>query len=137
MDMPEGMLGYSRAPFYAINTAEMKEFVDKYYKKHNEWPSDWACMIYDGMIALTTAMKKANSAKSEDVVKVLGGLKFDSLRGPRYLRSEDHQANVGIYVGYTAPDPKFKGFLVLKDVTEVAAESAWLPVAEVQKLQPK
>jgi ABC-type branched-subunit amino acid transport system substrate-binding protein len=135
--MPEGMLGYGRCPFYAVNTLAMREFSDKYYKKYNEWPSDWACMIYDGLIVLTTAMEKANSAKSEDAVKVLGGLKFASLRGPRFIRAEDHMANVGIYVGYTAPNPKFKGFLVLKDVTEVPAEKAWLPVAEVIKLQPK
>ena len=32
--------------------------------------------------------------------KALDGLKWNSLRGPRYIRAEDHMANVGIYVGY-------------------------------------
>jgi len=137
MDMPEGLLGYSRCPFYAVQTPDMQVFAEKYYKKHNEWPSDWACMAYDGLIALTTAIKKANSAKSEDVVKVLGGLQFESLRGARYLREEDHMANVGLYVGYTAKDPKYEGFLILKDVVEVPAEKVWMPVEEVKKLQPK
>lgn len=135
-DMPEGLLGYTRCPFYAVNTLDMQLFVDKYHKRYDEWPSDWALMAYDGMLALTTAMKKANSTKSVDVVKVLGGLRFESLRGSRYIRAQDHMANVGIYVGYTAKDPKYKKFLILKDVVEVPAEKVWLSVEELKKIQP-
>jgi branched-chain amino acid transport system substrate-binding protein len=137
MDMPEGLLGYSRCPFYAVPTLDMQVFAEKYNKKYNEWPSDWACMAYDGMVALTAAIKKANSARSEDVVKVLGGLRFESLRGARYLREEDHMANMGLYVGYTAKNPKYEGFLVLKDVVEVPAEKVWMPVDKVLEMQPK
>jgi branched-chain amino acid transport system substrate-binding protein len=137
MDMPEGLLGYTRCPFYAVPTLDMQVFSEKYYKKYNEWPSDWACMAYDGLVALSAAIKKANSAKSEDVVKVLGGLRFESLRGARYLREQDHMANVGLYVGYTAKDPRYKGFLILKDVIEVPAEKVWMPVAKVKEMQPK
>ena len=137
MDMPEGLLGYTRCPFYAVPTLDMQVFAEKYYKKYNEWPSDWACMAYDGLVALAAAIKKAGSAKSEDVVKVLGGLRFESLRGARYLREQDHMANVGLYVGYTAKDPRYKGFLVLKDVIEVPAEKVWMAVEDVKKLQPK
>jgi branched-chain amino acid transport system substrate-binding protein len=134
-DMPEGLLGYARCPYYAVNTPEMKAFADKYFKKNNDWPADWACMAYDGLIALTEAIKKANSVDSEQVVKEIGGLKFKSLRGERYIRAEDHMANMGIYVGTSAKDPNFKDFLVLKDVVEVPAEKVWMPVEEVKKLQ--
>jgi branched-chain amino acid transport system substrate-binding protein len=136
-DMPEGLLGYARCPFYAIDVIDMKTFVKKYHDKYGQWPSDWACMAYDGMLALTTAMKKANSAESEEVVKVLPGLRWQSLRGPRYIRDVDHQADVGIYVGYTGKDPKYKKFLVLKNVVEVPAGDVWLPVEKVKELQPK
>jgi branched-chain amino acid transport system substrate-binding protein len=137
MDMPEGMLGYARCAFYAIDTPQMKEFTKKYYEKYKEWPADWALMAYDGLTVLREAIKKANSTDSEQVVKVLGGLKFQSLRGERYIRAIDHQANVGIYVGYTTKDPRFKKFLIMKDVVEVPAEKVWLSEEEVKKLQPK
>ena len=137
MDMPEGLLGYARCPFYAVGTLDMKVFVEKYHNKYNEWPSDWALMAYDGMIALTTAIKKAGSIDSDKVVKALEGLRFASLRGSRYIRAEDHMANVGIYVGYTAKDPRYKDFLILKDVVEVPAEKVWLSVEELKKVQPK
>ncbi|MBI4964583.1 MAG: ABC transporter substrate-binding protein [Desulfomonile tiedjei] len=134
-DLPEDLTGYARCPFYAVDTPQMKEFSKKYFDKYKEWPADWALMAYDGMIALTEAIKKANSADSEQVVKVLGGLKFKSLRGERYIRAEDHMANVGIYVGVTTKDPNYKEFLIMKDVKEVPAEKVWLPVEEVKKLQ--
>jgi branched-chain amino acid transport system substrate-binding protein len=136
-DMPEGLLGYARCAFYAVDTPEMKTFVDKYYKKYNQWPSDWACMAYDGMLAITTAIEKAQSIDSDQVVKALEGMHWKSLRGDRYIRAEDHMANVGIYVGYTAKDPQFKDFLILNKVVEVPAEEVWLSVEEVKKLQPQ
>jgi branched-chain amino acid transport system substrate-binding protein len=134
-DMPEGLLGYARCPFYAVDNPEMKAFVKKYYDKNQEWPADWAIMAYDGLIALTEAIKKANSIDSDQVVKALEGMKFKSLRGERYIRPEDHMANVGIYVGVTAKSPDFKGFLIMKDVVEVPAEKIWLSVEQVKKLQ--
>lgn len=134
-DMPEGLLGYARCPFYAVDNPEMKAFVDQYYAKYKEWPADWAIMAYDGLIALTDAIKKAGTTDSDAVVKALEGLKFNSLRGERYIRPEDHMMNCGIYVGVTAKDPKYKDFLVMKDVVEVPAEKAWLPVEEVKKVQ--
>ena len=134
-DMPEGQLGYARCPFYAVDTPEMKAFVKKYEAKYKDLPADWAIMAYDGLIALTDAIKKANSIDSEQVVKQIGGLKFKSLRGDRFIRAEDHMANVGIYVGTTAKDPTYKDFLILKDVKEVPAEEAWLSVEEIKKLR--
>lgn len=134
-DMPEGLTGYARAPFYAIDTPQMKAFIKKYHDKYKEWPADWAIMAYDGMSALTDAIKKANSTESEKVVTVLGGLKFNSLRGERYIRDVDHMANVGIYAGVTTKSPDYKEFLIMKDVKEVPAQDVWLSVEEVKKLQ--
>ena len=69
-------------------------------------------------------------------MKALEGLSFKSLRGARYIRAEDHMANVGVYVGWTAKDPRYEGFLIMKNVVEVPAEQSWMPVEEVKKLQP-
>ncbi|MEW6531106.1 MAG: ABC transporter substrate-binding protein [Thermodesulfobacteriota bacterium] len=135
MDMPEGQLGYARAAFYAIDTPQIKEFNQKYFDKFKEWPADWAIMAYDGLIALTEAIKKVNSIDSEKVVTAIGGLKFKSLRGDRFIRAEDHMMNAGIYVGTTAKDPKYKDFLIMKDVVEVPAEEVWFSLEEVKKLQ--
>lgn len=136
-DMPEGMLGYTRCPFYAIDTPAMKEFVKKYLAKYNEYPSDWACMAYDGMVVLLTAIKKANTIDSDQLVKTIEGMHFPSLRGDRFIRAEDHMANVGLYVGTTVKDPNYKDFLIMGQVEEIPAEKVWLSVEEIQKLRSK
>jgi branched-chain amino acid transport system substrate-binding protein len=137
LDMPEGLLGYARCPFYAVNTLAMQVFTEEYHKKYHEWPSDWACMAYDGLLALTAAIRKAGTTESDSVVHALEGLRWNSLRGSRYIRAVDHQANVGIYVGYTAKDPRYKNFLILKNAVEVPAEKVWLSAKQVKELQPK
>jgi branched-chain amino acid transport system substrate-binding protein len=136
MEMPEGILGYARCPFYGIREHRMKQFVDRFYARYQKWPADFAIMAYDGLIALTEAIRKANSTDSDQVVRALEGMPFKSLRGARYIRAEDHMANVGVYVGWTAKDPKYEGFLVMKNVTEVPADMVWMPVSEVKRLQP-
>jgi len=136
-EMPEGLLGYARCPFYGVNTPQMAAFVKKYTEKYKEEPADWAIMIYDGLLALKKAVDTAKTLNSDTLVKTLEGMTWTSLRGERYIRAEDHMANVGIYVGTTAKDPKYKDFLILKDVVEVPAEKAWLPADEAKKLQPK
>jgi len=127
-EMPEGLLGYARCPFYGIRERRMKQFVDRFYAKYQQWPADWAIMAYDGLTALTEAIRKANSTDSDKVVKALEGLHFKSLRGPRYIRPEDHIADVGVYVGWTAKDKNFQDFLIMKNVVEVPADMVWMPV---------
>jgi len=136
-EMPEGLLGYARCPFYGIRERRMKQFVDRFYAKYRQWPADWAIMAYDGLTALTEAIKKANSTDSDQVVKALEGLNFKSLRGARYIRPEDHMADVGVYVGWTTKDPRFTDFLTMKNVAEVPADMVWMPVQEVKQLRPE
>ena len=60
LEMPEGLLGYARCPFYGIRERRMKQFTDQFYSKYQQWPADWAIMAYDGLLALTEAIQKAN-----------------------------------------------------------------------------
>jgi hypothetical protein len=94
-------------------------------------------MVYDGLLALKKAVDTAKTFDADKLVKTLEGMKWTSLRGERYIRAVDHMANVGIYVGTTGKDPKYKNFLILKNVTEVPAEKVWLSADEAKKLQPK
>lgn len=135
MDMPEGILGYSRCAFYAVRERRMKDFVNSFQSKYHDVPADWAIMAYDGLIALTEAIKKANTIDSDKVVQALEGLHYPSLRGDRHIRAEDHMADVGIYVGYTGKDKLFGQGLILKNVVYVPADMVWLPVDQVKKLQ--
>jgi branched-chain amino acid transport system substrate-binding protein len=135
-DMPEGLLGYDRCPPYAINQRRMKEFVEKFHARYQDWPACWAAMAYDGLLALTEAIKKAGVVDSDKVAQTIKGMHWPSLRGDRYIRAEDHMADVGVYVGMTGKDPRFPNFLILKNVTTVPGEMVWMPLDELKKLQP-
>ena len=86
-EMPEGLLGYRAMSFLWDRERRMKQFADRFYSKYQQWPADWAIMAYDGLVALTEAIQKANSTDSDQVVKALEGLSFKSLRGARYIRA--------------------------------------------------
>ncbi len=137
LDMPEGLLGYSRCPFYGSRKGVMKQFAARYYERYQDWPSDWAVMAYDGLLALAEAIRKAESLDSDKIVQAMEGMPWKSLRGSHYIRREDHMADVGVYVGYTTKDPRFEKFLILKDLTVVPAEQVWMSVDDLKKVQPR
>jgi hypothetical protein len=45
--------------------------------------------------------------------------------------------DVGVYVGWTTKDPKFRDFIIMKNVVEVPADMVWIPVQKVKKRQPE
>ena len=134
-DMPEKILGHDRCAFYSGRHQRMQDFVDRFHAKYQDWPACWAAMSYDGLIALTEAIAKAGTLDSDAVVRAFEGQPYSSIRGTRFIRAEDHMADVGVYVGWTGKDSRFDKFLILKDLTRVPADLVWLPVDEVKKLQ--
>jgi len=133
-DMVPNLYGFDRAPFYAIQNPQMKSFVQKFKTRTGEYPSSWAVMAYDGLIALRKAVEKAKSLDTEKVIDALEGLKWDSLRGPLYIRPFDHLANGGIYLGTTYKDPKYS-FFIMKDVQVLPGEDYWHLIDEIKAMR--
>jgi branched-chain amino acid transport system substrate-binding protein len=135
-DLPEGLYGYARAPFYGIvdENGEMTEaisaFVDEYVETYDAYPSDWAIMAYDAVMVLAEAAEVAGTTEGPAVAEALGGLTWDSLRGELTIRDCDHMANVGEYVGVTAYSDVYP-FPILTDVEFVPAEDVWYTCEEV------
>ncbi|MCI0610990.1 MAG: ABC transporter substrate-binding protein, partial [Anaerolineae bacterium] len=133
-DLPEGLPGYARAPFYAISTEQMQTFITKHLALTKEYPSDWAIMAYDAVYALKAAAEKAGTTDGEAMATALDDLTFQSLRGELTIRACDHMANVGEYVGTTAIDPAYP-FPILTDVQYIPAEEVWDSCEEIAKLR--
>jgi len=131
-DLPEGLPGYARAPFYAIDTEQMATFIEKHLTLTKEYPSDWAIMTYDAVYALKTAAEKAGTTEGDAMAAALDDLTFQSLRGELTIRACDHMANVGEYVGTTAHDPAYP-FPILADVQYIPAEETWNSCEEIAK----
>jgi branched-chain amino acid transport system substrate-binding protein len=133
-DMIPNLYGFDRAPFYAIQNPQMKSFVQKFKTRTGEYPSSWAILAYDGLNALRKAVEKAKSLDTEKVIEALEGLKWDSLRGPLYIRPFDHLANGGIFLGTTFKDPKYS-FFIMKDVQYLPGEDYWHLLDDIKALR--
>lgn len=131
---PEGVRGYSRAPFFAIDSETIDEFVQNYRDRYGIYPSDWAIMAYDAVKLWAEGVEEAGSLDPDELVEVLEGYEFESLRGPVTIREIDHQASVPVYSGTVTQDPDV-GFATWTDVREIPGEEVWLSEEEVQQQQ--
>ncbi|PYM11590.1 MAG: hypothetical protein DMD81_26425 [Candidatus Rokuibacteriota bacterium] len=136
-DMIEGVMGHTRAPFYAIKTKEIGDFIEKYRAKTKDYPSDWALQAYDCVSVFGQAAEAAKSLDREKIVDVLeSGRKFKTLRGDVYFRKEDHMGSVPYYAGIVKKTPAYS-FKILTDVQTFQAEQIWRPVADIEKEREK
>jgi branched-chain amino acid transport system substrate-binding protein len=133
-ELPEGIYGYARAPFYAIDTPQMDDFNTRFFERYEEYPSDWAIMIYDGVFALAAAAEAADSTEGDAVATALDDLTFTALRGDLTIRACDHMANVGEYVGISSQESEY-GIPILRDTTYVPAEDVWNTCEEIEAMR--
>lgn len=133
-DAPEGVRGYSRAPFFAIDTPQAQEFIDRYREQFDKYPSDWAIMAYDAVKLWAAGVEEAGTEEADALVDALEGFEFESLRGPFTIRPIDHQASVPVYSGTVTFTDDYD-FATWTDVNSIPGEDTWLAEEEVQELQ--
>lgn len=135
-EFPVGMRMYSRGAFYAIDTPKMKGFIDAYKKLTKKFPTCWAILSYDSVMALAAAVKKAGSFDRDAVAKALETTQFDTLRGKLSFRALDHQMNSPEYFATSYFD-KDKGFCLGKDCVVVPGDTLFRPADDVKKMREK
>lgn len=131
-DIPRGMVGLARAPFFAhMDNKMMADFVAAFKKKYGRYPSDWAVMEYDAVYALKQGIEKAGSIDSEKVKDALTGATIETTRGALPFRKIDNQLNCPSYLGVVT-DTKDYDFPIYKDLVVVSGEESWRPEAEIE-----
>jgi branched-chain amino acid transport system substrate-binding protein len=133
-DYPVNLLGYARAPFYAIDTPENRDFVKRYKAKFGSEPAEWSIMAYDGFNLWANAANKAGDFDADKVMAKIVGQPFKSLRGTFTIRTIDHQADVPEWVGVTATTSDYP-FPIFKNAQMVSGASLLMPESEVKTLQ--
>ena len=130
-DMPNGVYGQMRAPFFAIQGDAITRFTERYRARFNDWPADWAIMAYESMLVYAAAIRKAGTVEAQALTKSLETTEFDLLRGKVSFRTIDHQGDVPSFIGRTTSDSRYP-FKILADVVRVPAQKIWPSEAEVQ-----
>ncbi|MGH2755873.1 MAG: ABC transporter substrate-binding protein [Actinomycetota bacterium] len=133
-DAPEGVRGYSRAPFFAIESERIDDFVQNYRDRYGIYPSDWAIMVYDAVMLWAEGVEEAGDLDPDNLVEALEGYEFESLRGTVTIRPQDHQASVPVYSGIVTQDPD-AGFATWTEVETIPGEEVWLTEEELAEQQ--
>ena len=130
-EMPDGIIGQMRAPFFDLEGDRVDTFVKTYQARFDELPADWAIMAYEGMQVAALAIANAGKVESDAVVAALEAVKYDGLRGPISFRKEDHQATVPSFIGTSKADPALP-FKVFGSTTRIPAEDVWPSLEELE-----
>ncbi len=129
--LPRGIIGLTRAPFFAhLNNKMMSNFVKRYFAQYNQYPTDWAVMGYDAVYALKQGIEKAKTIDSEKVKDAMKGMTVSLTRGKLKFREIDNQLRCSSYVGVVSDDPKYP-FPIYKNIIEVKGEESERPEKEI------
>ncbi|WP_420913562.1 ABC transporter substrate-binding protein [Bordetella hinzii] len=91
-NVPAGLQSGNRYLRSVPDSAANHAWADAYFAKHKEMPTNWAWQNAAGVVFLTTAMKKVNSADGAKIAEALRGMTIDSpfgTEGKLTLRAED------------------------------------------------
>lgn len=105
-----------------------KKFVDAYEKKFKKLPNTFSVQGYDSAQVINKAIEEAGSMHTEDLVKVLKGISFDSPRGPITI---DPKTNNPIQNFYISKNVK-KDNHIVPEVLETV-ESVTMPETNPEK----
>ena len=134
-DIPDGVHGWARGPFYALTTDAAKEFVAKYQAAHDgEFPNDWGILGYDVMYIIAGALEKAGSTDPAALREALGAMSFDTLRGEIRMRMIDNTFNAPSFIGVTKMTDDYP-FPVMMDVNVIPGDLTLPDEATVEALR--
>lgn len=104
---PVGAWGYSRAPFFAIHTSDMTNFINAYKQAYNQYPDAWAILAYSAVQTWEYGVKQADSFDPDKVADALSGATVPTVRGDIKIDPSTHQAEVGEWVGQVAKSSQY------------------------------
>jgi len=136
-DMPEGILGGSHYPFWALKTPKSEDFVKKFKEKAGMYPGVGAAGGYAIVYSLAEAIAKAKSTDTEKVVDALETVKVDTPVGNLAIRKIDHQAMWPFWYGFTKFTPEYPNFAILQDVKAYDPALVYQSEEEIKALRAK
>lgn len=93
-----GMQGFT-VYYHSVPDNTMNDWlVEKHLEKYNEVPDLFTSGGMACAMSVVTALEKTGgNTDSEELIKIMEGMEFDTPTGKRYFRKEDHQAMQPLY----------------------------------------
>jgi len=133
-EIPDGVYGWTRSPFYGIKSPAMDSFIAKFKAVRNEVPDDEAIAGYDTMMQVAQAIKSAKSLDAGKIADALASLEYDGLRGMVKVRKLDLNAYAPTFIGVTKKTPEYS-FPILTDLQRIGGEKVMPTEAEVAAMR--
>jgi branched-chain amino acid transport system substrate-binding protein len=103
-------------------------FVKEHQKRHGSPPDFFTAQAFSEAIAIVTAIRKTGgSTDTEDLIKALEGLEFDTPKGRMHIRKEDHQTLQSMYHFRIRVDPQVE-WAIPELVREITFEEMDIPI---------
>jgi len=93
-----GALPWSWQVPYKYNYTHGKKFVEKFESKYNRYPSTSGASAYTILYEYKAAVERANSFKTDDIIKALEGHEYSLLKDKQTWRKFDHQSVQTVYL---------------------------------------
>jgi branched-chain amino acid transport system substrate-binding protein len=135
-DMPDNIWISGRYFFLYPDSAENKEWVEKFRKRWNHYPAYVSETAYSTMYAFKKAIESCGSKDTAQVIKALEGMELDSPAGRRVFRKEDHQAMYDVPWGLTVSSPNYPFKIMGKQIIVPAKECFNRPPFEGEGTKP-
>ncbi len=136
-EIGDAVVGAVTVEIYMLteDTPQNKAFIERWKKRKidpdHPYPTWLIGKAYQGFMFMAEAIKKANSTKTEDVIKAWEGLSFDAPVGRMTMRPCDHQVITPISVREIAKGPgPFYKFPFVGTPLIIPAEKAAVPPGE-------
>ncbi len=116
--------------YYEIHkNAANKWLVEQHKKRFNNMPPDFftAGGMAAGMAIVEALTKTNGSAKTEDLIRTMEGMSFDTPKGRMWFRKEDHQAMQSMFHFRIKVDPKVD-WAIPELVREIKPEEMPVPI---------
>jgi ABC-type branched-subunit amino acid transport system substrate-binding protein len=114
-----GALPWSWNVPYKYNYPKGKEFVEKFSKLHNRYPSSSAASAYTILYQYKDAVERAETFDAKKVIAALEGHAFVSLKGKQLWRAFDHQAIQPVYTVRCKPAAEVRRDTFKEDYFEI------------------
>jgi branched-chain amino acid transport system substrate-binding protein len=120
-------------PWYSIDTAANKKFVDAYEAKYHDYPRLGSVVGYSALMSIAAGIRKAGSTDSDKLAAAFKGLGVETPFGPITYRAQDNQSTMGAFVGVTGLKD---GKGVMTSYRYIDGASVQPSDSEVKKLRP-
>ncbi|MCI5119971.1 MAG: branched-chain amino acid ABC transporter substrate-binding protein [Candidatus Electrothrix sp. AUS4] len=104
---------------YKYNYPKGKEFVEKFAKIHNSYPSSSAASAYTILYQYKDAVERASTFDTKKVIEALEGHAFVSLKDEQVWRAFDHQAIQSVYTVRCKPAEEVRRDRFKQDYFEI------------------